>query len=518
MDEDPISGYGLKQVSLTDQARLTAYFQSLSHPLSDYTFSQLYTWRNSLRILWTELENHLCVFANGGGDLTLLMPPIGDTGSDRALNAAWDVMDAYNASHGVPDRSRIEYASEELLKRFDCTRVTKLPMGTDYIYDVKRMIDLAGGDLASKRQAKNRFQRNYPHRVESYSKAAHFDACRQLLNSWKDHQDAHHAFDGRANDIKRQKESLACQLALETAEDLGLRGLVVYVTPPDGPEAIRGFTFGEALNATQSSIVIEKTDLEVKGLAQFIFSEFCRSCWAGLPEVNVGDDWGLETLAWTKMSYRPVKLLQKYTLTRPASVVAGSIGLDLEPRSEIAEPAVLAEGSASAASLQPVAAAMVRLAQKQDLAAAVELEQSCFTAHCLSKRQLQYLQGRQSAVFLVAEHAGRIVGEGIALVRHHKKALSGRIYSLAVAGDCRGHKIGHKLMSRMVEELVQRGVQRIYLEVEKGNGPAIRLYESLGFRHIGKLPDYYGPGHDGIHMMHEVAAAPTLFDVQISKA
>ncbi len=30
------------------------------------------------------------------------------------------------------------------------------------------------------------------------------------------------------------------------------------------------------------------------------------------PLVNVGDDWGLETLAWTKQSYRPVKMLQKY--------------------------------------------------------------------------------------------------------------------------------------------------------------------------------------------------------------
>lgn len=515
MDEDPFSGYGLKQVNLTDQARLTAYFQSLSHPLSDYTFSQLYTWRNSLRILWTELENHLCVFANGGGDLTLLMPPIGDSGSGRALNAAWDVMDTYNAGHGVPDRSRIEYASEELLARFDCTRVDKLPMGTDYIYDVNRMIDLAGGDLSSKRQAKNRFQRNYAHRVEAYDKTAHFDACRNLLNSWKNHQDAHHAFDGRANDIKRQKESLACQLALETADELGLRGMVVYVTSPDGHEAIRGFTFGESLNAAQSSIVIEKTDLEVKGLAQFIFSEFCRSCWADRPEVNVGDDWGLETLAWTKMSYRPVKLLQKYTLTRPAVVMVG--GIDVPAMGEAA-PAVLAQGSTSGASLEPVPAAIVRPAAKEDLAAAVALEQSCFSAHCLSKRQLQYLQGRQSAVFLVAEHAGRVVGEGIALVRHHRKALSGRIYSLAVAGECRGQKIGQKLMRRMVEELVQRGVKRIYLEVEKGNGPAIRLYESLGFRHIGKLPDYYGPGHDGIHMMHEVAAAPTLFDVQLSEA
>ena len=53
-----------------------------------------------------------------------------------------------------------------------------------------------------------------------------------------------------------------------------------------------------------------------KGLAQFIFSEFCRVNWFDRPLVNVGDDWGLETLAWTKQSYRPVKMLQKYVLRR----------------------------------------------------------------------------------------------------------------------------------------------------------------------------------------------------------
>src|SRR3954454_16809567 len=115
MDENPYLGWGLQPVELADQAVLNPYFASLVEPLSDYTFSQLYTWRNSLRILWKVVDSHLCVFANGTGDLTLLMPPIGQTRSDRALKSAMDLMDEFNAVHGVPDRTRIEYASDELL-------------------------------------------------------------------------------------------------------------------------------------------------------------------------------------------------------------------------------------------------------------------------------------------------------------------------------------------------------------------------------------------------------------------
>lgn len=503
MVDDLSLKYGLNPVRLTDQALLNGYFQSLAEPLSDYTFSQLYSWRNSLRIAWKEIEGHLCVFANGTGDLTLLIPPIGDTGGDRALAACWEVMDDYNRRHQVLDRSRVEYASEELLARFDRAKLNVQPMGTDYLYDVARMIDLTGGDLASKRQAKNRFLRNYAHRVETYDTAKHFDACCELLESWKSHQDASHSADAAATSgaLKRQKESIATRLALENSRELGLQGMVVHVNSPPGAERsdapdspewkLKGFTFGENLGRNQSSIVLEKTDLEIKGLAQFIFSEFCRLHFPDRPLVNVGDDWGLETLAWTKMSYRPVKLLQKYVLAKPAQV--------------------------QVAIAPPVApAARIRFARKDDLAAAVELEKTCFTTYGLTKRQLQYLQQRQSSIFLVAEQAGRIVGEAIALVRHHKKGMSGRIYSLAVSNESRGQKIGRRLMGQIIDELTARGVRRVFLEVEKSNDAAVKLYEALGFRSLGILPDYYGDGRAGWHMVYDVNTAPSLFEAAVA--
>jgi ribosomal protein S18 acetylase RimI-like enzyme len=523
---DPLSGYaaqyGLRPVTLADQALLNDYFKSLAEPLSDYTFSQLYSWRNSLRILWRELDGHLCVFANGTGDLTLLMPPIGDSGSDRALAGCWDIMDDYNAAHQVPDRGRIEYASEELLGRFDRSKIHVQPMGTDYLYDVNRMIDLAGGDLASKRQARNRFLRNYQSRVETYDKSKHFDGCCALLDAWKSHQDTQHAMEitADANSIKRQKESLATRLALEYAEELRLKGMVVYVEGGEegsgfgvqgsgnanaavpsflNRSSIRGFTFGEHLGQDQSSIVIEKTDLEVKGLAQFIFSEFCRSEFADRPLVNVGDDWGLETLAWTKRSYRPVKLLQKYVMGKIAKTQVGY------------------EAPISGTSVVQVAEpARIRVARKDDLAAAVHLEQTCFNTYSLSKRQLHYLQNRANSVFLVAEQDGRVVGEAIALVRHHKKGNSGRIYSLAVSGECRGQKLGRRLMRKLIEELAARGVRRAYLEVEQANTSAVKLYEALGFRSIGPLPDYYGEGRNGWHMVCEVPMQPSLFEAVVA--
>jgi uncharacterized protein len=499
MDDDPLLSWGLKPVELADRPIITPYFASLSQPLSDYTFSQLLTWRNSLRILWTTLRGNLCVFANGSGDLTLLMPPIGEGSPDRSLADAFQLMDEYNAMHGVPERSRVEYASEELLARLDLAGFSFQPMGADYVYDVRSMIDLAGGDLASKRQARNRFQRNYEYRVETYVPALHLEPCRALLDHWKIHQDAQHLEECNSHAIKRQKESIATELTLQCATELGMRGLVVSVKDPaTGEFAPRAFTFGELLGPDQSSITIEKTDLEIKGLAQFIFSDFCRACWSERPFVNVGDDWGLETLSWTKRSYRPVKMLQKFLLRLPAPV-------------QVAVPADIAPGLADLAAPEPVLS--IRPADKQDLSPAADLERLCFIAHNLRKRQLQYLQQRPSAVFLVAEWGGQLVGHAIALVRQHKKGLSGRIYSLAVHPEFRGKKIGQSLLREMMREIGTRGVKRIYLEVEAENAAAIALYQRSEFRQIGILPDYFGRGQDGRHMMHEIREA-TLFDAE----
>lgn len=540
LDPDPFSHSALRSVELADRATIDPFFASLEHPLSDFTFSQLYTWRNSLRIAWTTLHNHLCVFANGSGDLTLLLPPIGDTGSDKALDAAHQLMDDYNTPRGVTDHARVEYVSDELLQRFDTTRFHPTPMGMDYVYDAGRMIDLAGGDLKSKRQEKNRFMRLYEnrYRVETYDASRHLDGCTALLQDWKIHQDANHIEEGNTNARKRQQETTATALTLRAAPELGLRGLVIYVTDDTGHEAVRGFTFGEPLGRTQSSILIEKTDLQVRGLAQFIFSEFVARFWSDRPLVNVGDDWGLETLAWTKASYRPVKLLQKYTMRRVASVVSeavptasgekgdghlpnaiaaqacdvSGVGVEGNPSLQLSsvengESSFLGEtrhrftGDAE----RPV---FLRGARRDDLVPALDLEQRCFSAFRLSKRQLAYLQRCPNAVFVVAEQDAKVRGSGIALVRQHRRGtVSGRVYSLAVDPESRGRGIGRQLLQRLLEDLSARGVRRVYLEAEITNVTAIRLYERLGFRSIGHLPDYYGPGLHGVHMMYEAVVA-----------
>lgn len=327
-DDQPGGEPRLAPVALRDQTTFQSAFHKLAQPISDYSFANVYIWSSALKLYWTHLRRHVCLFANGTGDLTMLVPPLAERGATArdlrlCLGEAFEIMDAYNNANSEYSRSRIEYASDELLERINSVsgrslRLSTGPMSGDYVYPVGNMIDLPGGALKSKRQLRTRFLREHPnHRVETLGDE-HITDCLALLDLWQRRADADH--DGQvteddcflSTEVLRRRETSACRVALGDRVALGLSGLVVYC---DG--VLAGFTLGQSLSPAQASILIEKTHPDFNGCPQFIFSEFCRRCWADHPEINVGDDWGIPTLRWTKESYRPSRRLNKYVLTRP---------------------------------------------------------------------------------------------------------------------------------------------------------------------------------------------------------
>jgi hypothetical protein len=134
-------------------------------------------------------------------------------------------------------------------------------------------------------------------------------------------------------EFKRTKEIAATADAMRHAGAMGLAGMVLFAD-----DQLVGFTLGEYLSKDTCSILIEKTDRRFAGSAQYIFSEFCRQYWSDTKWCNVGDDWEIPSLAWTKQSYRPAMRIPKWVV-RPAytvSNVPGGMGLRQEGLKKIA--------------------------------------------------------------------------------------------------------------------------------------------------------------------------------------
>ncbi|MFP6815054.1 MAG: ribosomal protein S18-alanine N-acetyltransferase [Pseudomonadales bacterium] len=85
-----------------------------------------------------------------------------------------------------------------------------------------------------------------------------------------------------------------------------------------------------------------------------------------------------------------------------------------------------------------------------------------------------------------------LVGHGVISVGGGE----GHLLNLCVRRDLQGNGYGRQLALHMMNRAHVRGASALFLEVRPSNMVAGNLYESLGFREVGKRKNYY-PSHVG---------------------
>ena len=79
------------------------------------------------------------------------------------------------------------------------------------------------------------------------------------------------------------------------------------------------------------------------------------------------------------------------------------------------------------------------------------------------------------------------------------------ILKIAVTPARRGHGIATWFLNRCFSIGARQGVNSVYLEVRPSNIPAVKLYEKLGFKEIGRRPNYYTDSkEDALVMMKDL--------------
>lgn len=69
------------------------------------------------------------------------------------------------------------------------------------------------------------------------------------------------------------------------------------------------------------------------------------------------------------------------------------------------------------------------------------------------------------------------------------------VLNLCIGPAYRGRGLGRHLLGRLLDIARWNGAERIFLEVRPSNPLAKALYESVGFREIGRRPRYYPARH-----------------------
>jgi len=293
----------LHSISLKDKALVRRYLRLTRHELSTYAFANIFIWKKLFEIRWTVIRKTLCVFFKDTTGCFAYLAPL--PGADEELlREAFAFMDSCNTNKDISRIENVEQSQVPLYEKLGY-RVREKP--GDYLCDRNTLVQLRGDALRHKRSACNYFVKHYAYTYAPFSLRDR-SGCLRLYAQWMQARKAtckDSLYRGMLDD-----SCLSLRASLDAYKHLDLVGRVVKID-----SALKAFTFGYALNDDTFCILYEITDLSVKGAAQFIFREFCREL-KNYRYINIMDDSGLENLKIVKESYRPLRLVPNYIVTR----------------------------------------------------------------------------------------------------------------------------------------------------------------------------------------------------------
>ena len=298
----------LHLLTLKDKPIFDAHAHQTCTRLSHYAFAPIYVWQEHFQFYWTLLADYLCIFAKQGDDYfmpILPMPPEIDNRSYlNIINKAYQFMLASNRN---PHIARIENVPEEMISFFEKNGFRATLKETEYLYETEALARLRGDHYKQQRHAYNNFFAKYPSAKLRPYRPADQDECFALYDRWRERR-SEKSDDPIYNAMLDDSRS-AHRIGISHADALGLLGRVVRI---DGE--IRGYTFGYPLDGGTFCVLFEITDLGTKGLAQFIYREFCKELMNTYRWINAMDDSGLENLKRVKHAYHPIQLIPSYNI------------------------------------------------------------------------------------------------------------------------------------------------------------------------------------------------------------
>ena len=291
-------------LTLKDKNLFRRFLAQEHHELSVYAFENILIWKTLFDIKWQIISSCLCVFFKDVFGEFLYLPPLGEKGKEEALRICLEIMDRANSNKEVSRIENIEENQVDFYRRLglDCREKSR-----DYISLRSDLVNLVGDKFKSKRASYNYFRKNFEFKYLEFSKKDKKE-CLELYKRWmreRATQNQDSLYLGMLEDSRK-----CLEFALDNFAHLELSGRVVKIK-----NKVQAFTLGFPLNKDTFCIFYEIADLSIKGLAQFIFREFCQEL-KNYRYINVMDDSGLENLKKVKLSYHPVKLIPAYIAKR----------------------------------------------------------------------------------------------------------------------------------------------------------------------------------------------------------
>jgi len=278
-----------KEIKLEDKQLFDDFFKKYPPQASEYTFTNLFCWRESKKHEFSVFDGHLLVSFDSR---KRFYQPVGD---DPA-GVIKKVLELF------PDSSFERVEKRVADKLSSDLNVAEDRDQSDYVYLVSDLVELTGRKYAGKRNFINRCKNYDP--VVCVLNAEQVQGFREVLEKW------HSAGVDPADKILLAEKD-AVSNALEHFEALNLVGICVQIKGE-----IEAFAIGEPLNNDTYVEHFEKANADITGIYQFLLNEFAKAIKDKAQFLNREQDLGVPGLRKSKLSYSPVRMVEKYSVKK----------------------------------------------------------------------------------------------------------------------------------------------------------------------------------------------------------
>ena len=309
----------LKPLTLDHKPLFDRYNLQSNLFLSSYAFVTQFIWKDFFDLFYRidrtredidkpDCHEFMSIYAKQGDDYFLPILPI--PCRVNCPDYIKTVCDAYQfaiKSNKNPQIARIENVPTEYLNVFIEKGFQFTKKETEYLYETWDLCNLKGNRYKKQRNAYNALLTKYNSiRYEPYQ-SSDKDACFELYDRWR--KNRVEKYDDTIYQAMLHDSKSAQKIGITQAQELGLVGRIVKINGE-----LRAYTFGYELNSETFCILFEISDLNIKGLSQYIFREFCKELSNSYRWINSMSDSGLENLKRVKLSYHPKQIISSYNI------------------------------------------------------------------------------------------------------------------------------------------------------------------------------------------------------------
>ena len=281
-------------IDITDKPLVDEVFRVSPPKISEFTFTNLYAWRHIYKFSLSDLNGSIILRTDEFAAPRFFTP----IGKGDVKTAIEKILGYTGGSFmRVPDETKTLFEGD------DSSNFEPDPDNFDYIYRTEDLVKLPGKKYDGKRNLIKKFRSTHEHEYIVLD-GSNAKSVLDFEDAWCSIKDC-----DNVTGLYNEREALR-----EIISNFASFKLAGGAIKTEG--MVRAVAISERLNDDTLVMHILKADPNIVGLYQVMMNEFLSREGGVFKFVNLEQDLGVEGLRKSKLSYHPVEMIKKYTLTK----------------------------------------------------------------------------------------------------------------------------------------------------------------------------------------------------------